>query len=372
MTAPAVELLFRPFQFGRATLRNRIVMAPMTRRQAPDGIPLENAVAYYRRRAEGGVALIISEGTYIDHPGASGYEAVPNFFGQEALAGWRRVREAVHAAGAKMIPQLWHVGGIRRLGMKPDPSVPGFAPSAHVKEGHQIVKAMTSDDIRNVCASYARGARVAEELGFDGVAIHAAHGYLIDQFLWARDNRRDDNYGGVLANRVRFGCEVVAAMRQAVAADFPIVFRFSQWKMDDYDARIADTPEELGAILRPLAKAGVDVFDVSTRRFWLPGLPGHPGSLAAWARRLSGKPVIGVGSVGLDAPHQSKFYRRPDNVNAKVTDVTSVLEAMARGDFDLIAVARALLADPNWPAKIRRGAFGEIKPFTYEAMTTYA
>jgi 2,4-dienoyl-CoA reductase-like NADH-dependent reductase (Old Yellow Enzyme family) len=371
MPEPSIELLFRPLPFGRTHLRNRVVMAPMTRRQSPDGVPRDQVAAYYRRRAEGGVGLIISEGTYIDHPGASGYENVPNFFGRDALAGWKAVLAGVHSADARMIPQLWHVGGARQLGMKPDAAVPGFGPSAIVAEGVEKVKAMSAADMRDVVASYARGARAAEDLGFDGVAVHAAHGYLIDQFLWARANRRTDDYGGTLANRVRFGTEILAAMRAAVSRDFPIVFRYSQWKMSDYDARIAETPEDLGFILRALAGAGADFFDVSTRRFWLPGLPGHGESLAAWTRKLSGKPVIAVGSVGLDQPHQSKVYRTPDNVGAKVISIAPALEAMARGDFDLLAVARAILADPDWVEKVRRGAYAEIAPFTHDAMTTY-
>jgi 2,4-dienoyl-CoA reductase-like NADH-dependent reductase (Old Yellow Enzyme family) len=371
MSEPSIDLLFRPLPFGRAALRNRLVMGPMTRRQSPGGVPGANVVDYYRRRAEGGVGLVVSEGTYIDHPGASGYENVPNFFGAEALAGWRRVVAGVHAAGARMIPQLWHVGGVRQRGMPPDPAVPGFGPSAVVADGVEMVEGMTAADLREVADSYARGARAAEDLGFDGVAIHAAHGYLLDQFFWIRTNRRGDAYGGPLANRVRFAAEVVAAMRGAVSRDFPIVFRFSQWKMDDYDARIADTPDELATILQPLAEAGVDFFDVSTRRFWLPGLPGYSGSLAAWTRKLSGKPVIAVGSVGLDQPHQSKVFRTRDNVAANVVSIAPVLEGMARGDFDLVAVARAILADPEWAEKIRRGAYAEIRAYTHHSAEIY-
>jgi 2,4-dienoyl-CoA reductase-like NADH-dependent reductase (Old Yellow Enzyme family) len=223
----------------------------------------------------------------------------------------------------------------------------------------------------DIAQSYGRGARSARELGFDGVALHAAHGYLIDQFFWDVTNRRDDAYAGSIENRCRFAVQVLRAIRRAVGPDFPIVFRFSQWKMNDYEARIADTPEELGINLRTLAAAGVDVFDVSARRFWLPAFADSDLSLVAWARRLSHKPVIAVGSVGLDQPHQSKVYRRPDNVDAKVTDIGVVLERMSQGDFDLVAVARAILADAQWVEKVRRGAFGEIKPFTHAAMEAY-
>jgi 2,4-dienoyl-CoA reductase-like NADH-dependent reductase (Old Yellow Enzyme family) len=371
VTVPSIDLLFRPLAFGATTLRNRIVMAPMTRRRSPGGVPGADVEAYYRRRAEGGVGLVISEGTYIDHPAASAYPNVPHFFGAASLAGWRRVLAAVHGAGAKMIPQLWHVGAIRQRGMGPDADVPGYGPCALVGDGVTLVKAMTEEDMDEIAQSYARGARTVQDLGFDGVALHAAHGYLIDQFFWNVTNGRNDGYAGSVENRCRFAVQVVRAIRRAVGPGFPIVFRFSQWKMNDYDARIAVTPEELAIILRTLAEAGVDVFDVSTRRFWLPAFTGSELSLAAWTRRLSAKPVIAVGSVGLDQPHQSKVFRRPDNVDAKVTDIGIVLERMSQDDFDLVAVARAILADPQWVEKIRRGAFDEIKPFTHAAMMAY-
>jgi 2,4-dienoyl-CoA reductase-like NADH-dependent reductase (Old Yellow Enzyme family) len=328
-------------------------------------------VAYYRRRAEAGVGLLISEATYIDHPGAPVYENVPHFFGDEALAGWRKILAAVHGHGARMMPQLWHVGGARKLGSPPDPAVPGFGPSRIEQDGRTVVAEMTHDDIRAVVASYQRSARWARELGFDGVAIHGAHGYLLDQFFWPLSNRRTDAYGGCLANRARFAVEVVRAIRAAVGPDFPIVFRFSQWKATDYEARIAETPEELGALVHLLALAGVDIFDVSTRRFWQPAFAGDPRSLAAWTRALSGRPVIAVGSIGLDQPHQSKVFRTADNVAANVTDLRGVHEAMGRGDFDLAAVGRAILADPAWAEKVQRGAFDEIVPFTRAAMETY-
>lgn len=366
------DTLFRPLAFGPRMLRNRIVMAPMTRRRSPGGVPGPEVAAYYRRRAEGGVGLVVSEGTYIDHPGAGCYEDVPDFFGREALAGWREVLRAVHGAGACMIPQLWHVGSYRKRGMKPAPDVPGFGPMALSENGVEQVRAISERDAEEIASSYARGAATARELGFDGVAVHGAHGYLADQFFWAKTNRRDDRFGGALAARCGFAAMIVAAMRAAVGPDFPIVFRFSQWKQDDYEARIVETPDELGVLLSALSQAGVDVFDVSTRRFWTPAFEGHDASLAAWTRKLSGKIVMAVGCVGLDQPHQSKFYRTRDNVAANVTDVNHVVDAMERGDFDLVATGRALLADPQWPEKVRCGDFAAIKPFRHEDMARYA
>ncbi|CAM4183520.1 Oxidoreductase [Vreelandella rituensis] len=153
--------LFESFTMGPVTLPNRIVMAPMTRNQSPNCIPGDNVASYYRSRAEGGVGLIITEGTYIDHPGANGYPDVPAFHGEQALAGWQRVVEGVHAVGGKIVPQLWHVGRERRPGVEPDTNVPGFGPMAISEDGVEIVRAMTEQDMLDVAASFARAARDA-------------------------------------------------------------------------------------------------------------------------------------------------------------------------------------------------------------------
>ncbi|RZL66168.1 MAG: 12-oxophytodienoate reductase [Variovorax sp.] len=362
-----VELLYRPFTFGRATLRNRIAMAPMTRNHSPGGVPGEDVVRYYARRARGGAGLVITEGTPIDHPGANGYRNVPAFYGK-ALAGWKRVVDAVHGEGALIVPQLWHVGSVRRAGMEPFPDVRGMGPDAIVEGGETVVSAMTQQDIHDVVASYARAARAAEETGFDGIEIHGAHGYLPDQFLWEHSNHRTDGYGGSLENRTRFSVEMVRAIRRQVSADFPVIFRFSQWKMSDYKAQIAADADELGRILRPLAAAGVDVFHASTRRFWEPAFEGSTESLAACARRLTGKPVIAVGSIGLAQQHETRKLRTRDNVGSEVADLGPMLAAMAREDFDLVAVGRGMLADAEWAHKVRGGDTASLNALTEDVM----
>jgi 2,4-dienoyl-CoA reductase-like NADH-dependent reductase (Old Yellow Enzyme family) len=364
----SVQPLFEPFAFGRRRLRNRIAMAPMTRQHSPGGVPGADVAAYYRRRAEGGVGLIITEGTTVNHPGANGYANVPAFYGERALAGWQRVAEAVHAVGGAIIPQLWHVGRVRRPGMEPDPAAPGYGPMAIDEDGKVVVKAMTDNDIRDVVAAFAQAARDAERIGFDGVELHGAHGYLLDAFLWAGSNQREDEYGGSLEKRLRFPLEVVRAVRAAVRPDFPVVFRFSQWKERDYTARIAATPEELGRILEPLADAGVDLFHASTRQFWDAAFEGSPDTLAAWARRLSGKPTIAVGSVGMDKPFAPREVTPGSDPSVLAGHLTALEAGRKRGDFDLIAVGRALLSEPEWPNKVRTGRQSEIRPFGPEAL----
>lgn len=369
-TQVSVEPLFRPFQFGRVELKNRVVMAPMTRSQSPGQVPGENVAAYYRRRAEGGTGLIITEGTIVGHKAANGYPDVPMFDGEAPLAGWKRVVEEVHAGGAAIIPQLWHCGSIRQKGCGPDPDVPGYGPSPvphpfYSGKG-QVPHEMTQQDIDEVIEAFARAAGNAERLGFDGVEIHGAHSYLIDQFFWEVTNQRTDKYGGDLVARTRFAVELIQAVRAAVSNDFPVVFRYSQWKQGDYKHKMAKDPKELEAFLTPLSEAGVDYFHASTRRFNDPEFEGSNLNLAGWSKKLTGKPSITVGSVGLD----SDFLRSYGGKEAHRQGIDALIERLERDEFDLVAVGRALLADAEWANKIREGRENEIRVFQREMMQT--
>ncbi|WP_417660386.1 NADH:flavin oxidoreductase [Pseudomonas sp.] len=367
MTAQA---LFQPFNLGSLTLPSRVVMAPMTRSFSPGGVPNNDVIEYYRRRAAGGVGLIITEGTTVDHKAANGYPNVPRFYGEDALAGWQKVVEAVHAEGGKIVPQLWHVGNVRKLGTEPDASVPGYGPCEKVKNGEVVVHGMSHDDIREVIAAFAQAAADAKRIGMDGVELHGAHGYLIDQFFWQGSNQRTDEYGGDLAQRSRFAIELIQAVRAAVGADFPIILRFSQWKQQDYSARLVETPQALEAFLKPLSEAGVDIFHCSTRRFWEPEFEGSELNLAGWTRKLIGKPTITVGSVGLDGEFL-QFMVNTDKV-AQPAKLEGLLERLNNQEFDLVAVGRALLVDPDWSLKVRDGREEEILPFSREALMSLA
>jgi len=349
VSAEGRAALLAPARVAGLALANRIVMAPMSRYFCPDGIPGPEVAAYYRRRAEGGVGLIISEGTYIPHPSAASYDGVP-WFGGGALAGWAGVLAAVHAAGGRMFPQLWHTGSFRRSGMAPDPALPGLGPSANRNPaaGHdEASRAMTEAEIAEVIAAYARAAADARRLGFDGVEIHGAHGYLLDEFLWAATNRRSDRWGGDIAARTRLAAAVVVAIRAATGPDFPISFRFSLWKQQDYTARLAATPAELDTLLAPIVAAGASLLHVSTRRLWEPGFPGDgPRTLAGWTKALTGLPVVAVGGAGLD---------RPGLKGAAAAPIDHILDLLLAGEFDLLAVGRALLADAGWPDRLARG-----------------
>jgi 2,4-dienoyl-CoA reductase-like NADH-dependent reductase (Old Yellow Enzyme family) len=367
------DLLFRPLELGGYTLPNRLVMAPMTRCFSPRGVPGPDVAAYYRRRVEGGLGLIITEGTWIDHPAASNEENAPRFYGEDALAGWAEVARQVHAAGGRIMPQLWHVGLSRRpaadyIYEEIVEDLSGkVSPSGYVMPGEKVGEPMSTATAEAIIAAYAKAARSAEALGFDGVELHGAHGYLIDQFLWSETNRRTDRFGGDIGERTRFGVEVVQAIRAVVAEDFPVVFRFSQWKLQDYAARMVGTPHELERLLTPLVEAGVDVFHASQRRYWLPEFEGSPLNLAGWAKKITGKPAITVGSVGLAREMNDSIVNGGET---PVERIESLLEMLARGDFDLVAVGRAVLADPDWPHKVRRGEIESILPFRPEVMAT--
>ncbi|WP_199824052.1 NADH:flavin oxidoreductase [Streptomyces sp. NBRC 109706] len=355
----ATSVLMRPLSLGSLLLPNRIVMAPMTREHSPDGIPGDDVARYYGRRAAGGVGLIITEGTYVGHESAGNSARVPCFHGAEALAGWSAVADEVHRAGGRIVPQLWHTGMDRAVGAPPVPDAPRIGPSGVPLDDSEPGVTMTQSDIDNVIAAFATAAAEAEAIGFDGVEIHGAHGYLVDQFLWSHTNRRTDTYGGDTASRARFAAEIVEACREAVSPDFPILFRLSQWKMQHFQARIAETPQELEVILGRLAEAGADVFHCSTRRFHLPEFEGSDLNLAGWARKLSGRPSISVGSVGFD----NEFLQSFQGQQGKVTGIDGLLDRMERDEFDLVAVGRGLLANPDWTAKVLNDRWDELRPF---------
>lgn len=368
MTDAFVDPLFTPFRLGRLTLQNRIVLPPMGLHSAEGGVPGPDVASYYRRRAEGGVGLIMTEGTYIDHPVSGNSRGYMRMSSEASIAGWTNVVREVHAAGGRIMPELWHVGLVyqtedlltgkelvydTRLGM--------LGPSGEIMPGLPVTDPMTQGDIDAVIDSFARAAANAQKAGFDGIELHGAHGYLIDQFFWDAMNHRTDGYGGTMRNRARFGAEVVAEVRRRVGPDMPIVMRISQWKMQDYDARVARDPAEMEDWLEPLVDAGVDAFDCSQRRFWQAEFEGSDLNFAGWAKKITGKPTITVGCVGLSGEMLASLMEGED---ARFVKLDRMLEMLDRGDFDLVAVGRSLIADPDWPIKVRAGRFDELVGFS--------
>lgn len=345
----AIRDLFQPLTVRSLTVPNRFAMAPMTRQASPDGVPGADVAEYYRRRAAGGVGLIITEGVRLADPAAGYPFSIPTIAGDEVLAGWKRVIDAVHAEGGTIAAQLWHQGAER----SDADGVAPVSPSGVDGLGRPKGRALETRELWSIADLFAQAARNARAVGFDAVELHGAHGYLLDEFLWERTNSRTDGYGGDLTARTRFPAEVVAAVRDAVGPDYPIIFRFSQWKGLDYSASIADGPTQLQEILTPLADAGVDVFHPSTRRHHVPAFPDHDGglSLAGWTKKVAGLPVITVGSVGLE----TQFRSEKQGQVIQPASVDRLVEQFEAGEFDIVAIGRALLADPGWVNRLRDG-----------------
>jgi 2,4-dienoyl-CoA reductase-like NADH-dependent reductase (Old Yellow Enzyme family) len=224
---------------------------------------------------------------------------------------------------------------------------------------------MSEEDIADTVAAFTKAAVAAKSLGFDTVELHGAHGYLIDQFFWSGTNHRSDRYGGSsIQERSRFAAEIIAAVRSAVGPDFPLILRVSQWKQQDYAARLAATPDEMSDWLSPMVEAGANVLHCSQRRFWEPEFPGIDGedglNFAGWAKKLTGATTISVGSVGLSGDFIGAFTGEASTT----AGLDRLVARMERDEFDLIAVGRALISDPQWVAKVRDGHSDELKGFT--------
>ncbi len=360
--AAAYAALFEPIEVAGMRLRNRITMAPMTRRLAPDDcVPSEAMAAYYERRATGGVGLILTEGTHVDPEFAPDTHNVPGMWNEDQVAGWRRVVERVHAAGGAIACQLWHCG---RLSM--NPIGPSPLPQKKRDGGYRPTpRAMTVADMEKAASDFARAAKLSVEAGFDSVEIHGAHGYLLDSFLSPMSNRRTDEFGGGLENRARFPLMVVRAVREAVGAGYPVMYRFSQWQMDDYRAMAYPTPDVLEDWVGMLREAGVDVLHVSTRDATDPGFAGSEKTLAGWTRELSGLPTVAVGRVSVSASMD-------EGAKAETTDPRPAAELVERGEADLVAVGRSLIANPDWCEKVRSGRWEELRPYDRDLLETLA
>lgn len=366
MTRP----LFSSFNLKSMTLPNRVVMAPMTRSFSPGGVPGDDVAEYYARRAAADVGLIITEGTTVGRGGASNDPRIPNFHEDDALSGWSNVVDKVHAAKGKIAPQIWHMGMVRKSGLGAYPDAPTDSPSGMTHKGKRILPVPTSSEVDDLVMAYANACGEAKKLGFDSIELHGAHGYLIDQFFWDKMNDRDDKFGGSLPERATFAGDIIREVRKAVGEDMPIILRFSQWKQQDYTARLAETPAELEAFLKVFVDAGVDILHASQRRYWEPEFPEVDGenglNCAGWAKKLTGLATITVGSVGLSTEFSGAFQGQGSGMRS----LDDLEERLDRGEFDMVAVGRALLQDPLWAEKIREGRLSELNDYDGGALKT--
>ena len=334
------EKLFTPLQAGALHLRNRVVMAPLTRNRAlPESdIPAPLAVNYYRQRAADG--LIITEGTQIS-PTGQGYVWTPGIYSAAQIDGWRAVTEAVHAAGGTIVAQIWHVGRVSHVSLQPGGAAP-VGPSALLAEtrtfdGTSFVpvsapRALDLAEIPRVVADYAQAARNAREAGFDGVEIHGANGYLVDQFMRPSANRRSDAYGGSLDNRTRFVEEVVAATAQAIGPD-RVGLRLSPFSPANGVVVDETAPETFARAIERIAPYGLAFLHM------VEGATGGPRTLP------EGASIAALRALFPGAYIANNSYDR-----------AMAIEAVESGRADAVAFGKLALANPDLVERLRRNA----------------
>jgi 2,4-dienoyl-CoA reductase-like NADH-dependent reductase (Old Yellow Enzyme family) len=361
--------LLQPLDIRHLRLGSRFVMPGMQRGWCVDGAPDLRLRDYYRRRILGGTGLVISESCAIDHPSAT---KDPTFaqISPATKQAWQACIEAVHGAGGRMFLQLWHQGGVNYGGdAERNPAFVALSPSGLANPDEAFGRAATVAELESIKAAYVQGAIDAQHIGADGVELHGCHGFLLDQFLWPKTNLRTDQYGGPsITDRATFPAEVVAAVRRAVGSEFVIGMRLSQWKESDYEAKIVTSADELRQLVTLLRSAGVDLFHVSTRRFWTPEWDGSDLGLAGWVKSFTDAKVIAVGSIGLDIDVMATLTgheARP--TGAKRID--ELLRRFQRGDFDLVSVGRSQIGDPDWVSKMRDGLILQIRAFRKDDTT---
>jgi 2,4-dienoyl-CoA reductase-like NADH-dependent reductase (Old Yellow Enzyme family) len=340
----AAHRLLTPVTVGGMPLTNRVTVAPMSRvSTAGDGVPTESMVRYYAAYAHGGFGLIVAEGTYTDQAHSQAYTNQPAIVTDEQVRAWSRVADAVHAAGARVFLQLMHAGALVQGNHHRDAAV---APSAVQPLGRKLrgyggegayalPREMTLDDIEEAVDGFARSAARARTAGFDGVEVHGANGYLLDQFLTLYTNRRTDVYGGTPDNRARIFLDVLDAIHEAAGADFPVGVRVSQVKVNDLEYRWSG-PDEAQAIFERLA-AGQPAYlhvasegaDWDATSFLAAGV-----SITGLAREVTGTPVIANGGM-----HDQRLAAR----------------LLDEGHADLVALGHAAIANPDWPRRLAAG-----------------
>lgn len=336
-------LLFQPEALGSLHLPNRLAVAPMTRVSATaDGQATQHMARYYSAFAEGGFGLIVSEGIYTDRKFSQGYLQQPGLADGSHVTAWRNVTAQVHVAGGRIIAQLMHAGALSQG----NPHVAAAAgPSAMRPIGRQlrpyrgeglyrIPLAMSGDEIAAAVEGFAIAARHAQEAGFDGIEIHGANGYLLDQFLSEGVNQRSDGYGGTIHARLRLILEVIAAVRAAIGRDFPLGLRISQAKVNDpaYKWRGGETEAE--EVFGALGKTSLDYIHTAEPVAWHGAFAENGSSLAHLAKKFAGLSVI---------------------ANGGIANAETAIRQVASGDADIVALGRAALGDPAWPRHIYQG-----------------
>ncbi|MDF3308141.1 NADH:flavin oxidoreductase [Rhodococcus sp. T2V] len=340
-TDHAYSHLFDQLQMGPTTLPNRVALAPMTRVSgAEDGSATDTMAAYYEVFAAGGFGLVITEGLYTDTRFSQGYEYQPGLATAEHAASWTPVVDRIHAQGAKVVAQLMHAGAQSQGNRYTDVTV---GPSAIAPKGSQLAmyrgdgpypqpREITAEEIAEVRRGFVQSALLARDAGFDGIEIHSANGYLLDEFLTDYLNARTDEYGGSVTNRVRLIREILTEVRAAVGSTLTVGVRISQAKVSDPHHRWTGGEADAEIIFGEVAAAGVDYIHTTEYRALEPAFADSPRSLATLAKKYAGVAVIANGQ--LDEP----------------ADASTVLTTESA---DVVALGKPALANRDWPARVR-------------------
>ncbi|MDW0111261.1 NADH:flavin oxidoreductase [Sporosarcina aquimarina] len=357
--------LFTPFTLNSLTFPNRAAVAPMTRISATDkGNPTEEMASYYTTFAKGGFGLIITEGTYIDSESSQAYENQPGMATDEQAKGWEKIAQSVHEYGSKIIMQLQHAGALSQANLKHSGTV---APSAIQPKGEQLAfyrgtgsfetpGELTIHQMEDIKHNFVHAALRAKSAGFDGVELHGANGYLLDNFLTDYTNQRNDKYGGSLVNRLRFLIEVIEDVKKEVG-EFVVGIRISQSKGNDFTHKWAGGEEEAKFIFSELSKTGIDYIHVTEYDATAPAFAHNTMSLAALARKFSDVPIFANGQLG---------------------DPEKAIAILEKNEADLVTIGKFALANHDWVKKVRNDesldAFqpreilhpiADLKPFEY-------
>jgi 2,4-dienoyl-CoA reductase-like NADH-dependent reductase (Old Yellow Enzyme family) len=337
--------ILTPVDIKHFAARNRLAVAPMTRVSAsPEGLAGATMTRYYERFARGGFGLVITEGIYTDRRYSQGYLNQPGITDDAQARAWQPVVDGIHAHGALAFAQLMHAGALSQGNRFVDG---GVAPSAVQPKGQQMAfyhgsgpyrlpAEISEEQIADAIAAFASAARRSVgTAGFDGIEIHGANGYLLDQFLTAHTNLRTDRWGGDVRRRLALTVAVVEAVRAAVGNDVPVGVRISQGKVNDFTHKWGGGAADAEAVFGTLADAGVDFLHVTEFEAWQPAFPGGAESLVKLARR--------------HAPSTTLI------ANGNLHDPLRAAQALADG-ADIVALGRGALANPDLPRRLAQGA----------------
>ncbi len=332
------DILFSPFYIKNHVVKNRIGVAPMTRMSSiKDSVPRQDVLDFLVRRAENGAAIVYTEAIVTDYEGAQGYPGQARMLTQRQIDAWKPVVKAIQDKGAIAIMQMFHCGRMAWQEVNPANRVVAPSPIPPKQDNpltgkpYPVPDEMTRFDIDHVITGFVETAKGAVEAGFDGIEIHGAHGYLINNFLSSYSNQRTDEYGGTVENRFRFSNEVIQAVHKVVPEDRLLIFRISNWGVADMEVSLFKNKDEWQELIKLLSKEPIDAISVSTYLYKDKAF-GTERNMAQITREVTDLPIMICGQI---------------------YDRTSAEDALT--DADIVLSAKSMLLNPNWVEDVRLG-----------------